>query len=76
MSRADVDRLVGHLQRDPELSQQLRGLWADPEAALLWTLRQGYDVTLPELEQLAGTDRELDDDELEQVAGGDGWPKP
>ncbi|HEX9671761.1 MAG TPA: Nif11-like leader peptide family RiPP precursor [Thermoanaerobaculia bacterium] len=74
MSRADVDRLVGDLHRDPSLAEELRLLWNDPEGALQWTRRRGYDVTSPELEALAGSDRELGDDELERVAGGDAWP--
>ena len=74
MSRAEVDRLVGDLHREPERALELRELWRDLDAALGWTRRRGYDVTRPELQDLAGSDRELDDDELEQVAGGDGWP--
>ncbi len=74
MSRADVDRLVGDLHRDPKLALELRSFWNDLDEALQWTREKGYDVTRPELEALAGTDRELDDDALEQVAGGDNWP--
>jgi predicted ribosomally synthesized peptide with nif11-like leader len=74
MSKADVDRLVGDLHKNPALAGELRRLWRDPEAALRWTSGRGYDVTHPELEELAGSDRELGDDELEQVAGGDAWP--
>lgn len=74
MSRSEVDRLVGDLHRDPALALELRALWRDVDGALEWTCRRGYELTRPELQDLAGSDRELDDDELEQVAGGDGWP--
>lgn len=77
MSRADVNRLLGDLQKTPDLLEELRGVAKDPEAAARWAGVKGYDLTAEEVEELVASDRELTDDELEDAAGGeDAWPPP
>ena len=74
MSSADSDRLVRALQQNPDLLDEFRACEGDPDRLLHWTQEKGYDLTREELVELADRDRALDDDELEQVAGGDdGW---
>lgn len=74
MSRADCERLQADLLSRPELVEELRGLLPDLGRSLAWLSERGYHVTREELRELADSDRELSDDELEQAAGGDGWP--
>ena len=74
MSSADFHDLVKALQQHPDLVDELRALQGDPDRMLQWAQAKGYHVTRAELVELAGSDRALADDELEQVAGGDdGW---
>lgn len=70
MSRPDLERLVADLRQNPDLLKQLAASGQSVE----WVRERGYDVTQEELSQLAESNRELSDDELEQAAGGDdGW---
>lgn len=75
MSRADLNRLLGDLQKTPGMLEEIRG--ADPEAAVRWAGARGYDLTSEEAEELVASDRELTEDELEEAAGGEeAWPPP
>jgi predicted ribosomally synthesized peptide with nif11-like leader len=74
MSRNDVKRLMRDLQRDPEILEELRQIGPNFEAVLKWTRAKDYDLTEAEIRDLLEPDRELSDDELEDAAGGDGWP--
>lgn len=77
MSRTDLNRLLGDLQKTPDLLEELRGVAKDPEAAARWAGAKEYDLTTEEIEELVASDRELTDDELEDAAGGeDAWPPP
>jgi predicted ribosomally synthesized peptide with nif11-like leader len=74
MSRIDVKRLMRDIQRDPDLLEELRTIGPNFEGVREWTGTKGYDVTAAEIQDLLDSDRELSDDELEDAAGGDGWP--
>ncbi|HEX6861725.1 MAG TPA: Nif11-like leader peptide family RiPP precursor [Thermoanaerobaculia bacterium] len=77
MSRADLNRLLGDLQKSPDLLEEWKGMAQDPEAAARWAGARGYDLTTGEVEDLVASDRELTDDELEDAAGGEeAWPPP
>lgn len=77
MSTADLNRLLGDLQKSPDLLEEVRGVAKDPEAVVQWAGTKGYDLTTEEVEELVASDRELNDDELEEAAGGeDAWPPP
>lgn len=74
MSRGDVARLLRDVQRDPELLEELRRIGPSFKGIREWTREKGYDLTDLEIRDLLDSDRELSDDELEDAAGGDGWP--
>jgi predicted ribosomally synthesized peptide with nif11-like leader len=77
MSRADLNRLLGDLQKSPDLLEECKGVAQNPEAAVRWADARGYDLTAEEIEELVASERELTDDELEDAAGGeDAWPPP
>ena len=77
MSRADLNRLLGDLQKSSDLLEEAKSVGKDPEAAVRWAGARGYDLTTDEAEELVLSDRELTDDELEDAAGGeDAWPPP
>jgi predicted ribosomally synthesized peptide with nif11-like leader len=70
MSKPDLARLIADLQHNPELAKQV----GTSGPSVQWARERGYDVTQEELSELAESNRELSDDELEQAAGGDdGW---
>ncbi|MDP9121771.1 MAG: Nif11-like leader peptide family natural product precursor [Acidobacteriota bacterium] len=70
MSRAELDRLVGSLQRDPDLLAEFRRLEGDPRAVVDWANGKGYAFTRAEVETFAAASGEISDDDLDQVAGG------
>ena len=70
MSRQDVQRFSEALRRDPSLEAEFRDLGQDPQAWQKHALARGYRLTLDEISGLSGSYRELDEDEIEQVAGG------
>jgi predicted ribosomally synthesized peptide with nif11-like leader len=75
MSKAELNRLLEDVRKDPRLLDELRALLRDPEAALLWAAGRGYHLTQEDVAELCDSDRELSDDDLEQAAGGDdNWP--
>ena len=70
MSRPDLERLVADLRQNPDLLKQM----VASGQSVQWVRERGYDVTQEDLAELAESNRELSDDELEQAAGGDdGW---
>lgn len=71
MSRPEMDRLLADLQTHPHLLTELRSLAADPDRVAFWAQDKGYDLTPQEVKELAASDQELSDDDLEQVAGGE-----
>lgn len=74
MSEPDLKSFLKDLQKDPAGLEALRNLLVDPEAVVRWAEARGYRLTREQAEQLAETDQELPDEDLEQVAGGDdGW---
>jgi predicted ribosomally synthesized peptide with nif11-like leader len=76
MSRAELNRLLEDVRKDPHLLEELRALLSDPEEALRWACAKGYSLLLTDIAELRDSDRELSDDDLEQAAGGDNWPPP
>ena len=76
MRSSELNRLLEDLQKDPELLQESRRQLHNPEMALRWAVDRGYRLTLGDMVELSESDRELSDDDLEQAAGGDGWPPP
>jgi predicted ribosomally synthesized peptide with nif11-like leader len=77
MSSTELNRFLEDLRNDPRLLEESRTLLRDSEAALLWTRERGYNLSLAEIQELLGCDRELSDEDLDQAAGGDDtWPTP
>lgn len=76
MSRAELNRFLEDVRKNPCLLEELRALLRDRDAALRWASDRGYHLTLENIAELLDSDRELSDDDLEQAAGGDTWPLP
>lgn len=76
MRSSELNRLLEDLRHDAALLQESRGILRDPDGALRWAVDRGYRLTLEDLVELCDSDGELSDDDLEQAAGGDGWPPP
>jgi predicted ribosomally synthesized peptide with nif11-like leader len=71
MSRMELQRFLGEVRKHPSLLEELKSLGHDAEAALRWLEARGFGVTRQEIAELLAADRELSDDDLEDVAGGD-----
>lgn len=71
MRSSELNRLLADLRKDPDLLHESRGLLRNPDAALRWAVDQGYRLTVGDMAELCGSDRELSDDDLDQAAGGD-----
>lgn len=76
MRSSELNRLLEDLRKDPALLQESRQRLRDPDGALQWAVDRGYRLTMGDMAELCGSDRELSDDDLEQAAGGEGWPPP
>ena len=74
MSRAEQNRFLEDVRKDPRLVEEVRGLLRDPAAALRWAEDKGYHLTLEDVAELLDSDRELSDEDLDEAAGGDAWP--
>jgi predicted ribosomally synthesized peptide with nif11-like leader len=71
MSRADLERFLGDVRKQPDLLDEIKRAAHNAGAALHWAGERGYAMTPEEIAEVAGADQELSDDDLEQVAGGD-----
>jgi predicted ribosomally synthesized peptide with nif11-like leader len=76
MRSSELNRLLEDLRKDPALLDESRQLLRNPDGALQWAVDRGYRLTVGDIAELHDSDRELSDDDLEQAAGGDGWPPP
>jgi predicted ribosomally synthesized peptide with nif11-like leader len=76
MRSSELNRLLEALRQDAALLRESRGLLRDPDGALRWAVDHGFRLTVEDLAELCDSDRELSDDDLEQAAGGEGWPPP
>lgn len=76
MRSSELNRLLEDLRKDPALLVESRQQLHNPDAALRWAVDRGYRLTVGDMVELCDSDRELSDDDLEQAAGGDGWPPP
>ena len=74
MSQTDYARLLTDLQTSSDIREEVEALAGSAQAVLRWALGRGYELTLQEAECLLESRRELSDDELDKVAGGeDAW---
>ncbi len=74
MSRSELDRFLQDLREQPELRRQFQTLLTDTGRSLRWAEEKGYHLTFEQVDELANSERDLSDEELEEVAGGDdGW---
>ncbi|MEM6454303.1 MAG: hypothetical protein AAF772_04340 [Acidobacteriota bacterium] len=73
MSAHDLQRLMQDLQDDPLLLQETESL-DNATSWQAWASSRGYVLTLDEASTVADTYGAIDDDDLEQVAGG--WTEP
>jgi hypothetical protein len=71
MSHTELDRLETDLSRDSDLRREMARLQGEPIQVAEWARSRGYLLTPGQLRQLLGSQGELSDDDLEQVAGGD-----
>jgi len=81
MSNVELQRFVTHLREHPGLLEELKSLGHDAEAVLRWTKERSFLLTREQIAEFLARERELADDDLEQVAGGDaawtgGTPPP
>lgn len=76
MRSSELNRLLEDLRNDPDLLLESRRQLHNPDAALRWAVDRGYRLTVGDMAELSDSDRELSDDDLEQAAGGGGWPPP
>ena len=68
---SELDRLLGDLQKDPALFEEFRGLGNDVEIWAQWAHAKGYPFTADEARELSASySGEIDEDDLEKVAGG------
>jgi hypothetical protein len=68
---SELDRLLGDLQKNPALFEELQGLDNDVETWARWANAKGYHFTPDEARNLAASyNGEIDEDDLEKVAGG------
>ena len=64
----DVHRLMAAAEKDPALAAELAQL--DPDTVIRWADAHGYRLTPEEARDLGASHQELEDEDLEQVAGG------
>ncbi|HEY2737688.1 MAG TPA: Nif11-like leader peptide family RiPP precursor [Thermoanaerobaculia bacterium] len=81
MNNKELQRFVMHLREHPGLLEELKNLGHDAEAVLHWTKERSFILTREQVAEFLTRERELADDDLEQVAGGDtawtgGTPPP
>jgi predicted ribosomally synthesized peptide with nif11-like leader len=72
--RDELKRFLESVRNDPPRLEEFRALINDPDAAIRWVESQGFQLTPEDIAELLDSDRELSDDDLDQAAGGDGWP--
>jgi len=72
--RDELKRFLEGVRNDPRRLAELRALIDAPDAAIRWVGGQGFHLTPEDVAELLDSDRELSDDDLDQAAGGDGWP--
>jgi predicted ribosomally synthesized peptide with nif11-like leader len=74
MSRNDVASFVESVANDPDLQSEWNEISSDAPRLVALAARQGFEVTEDELKEFLvearSGDSELDDGELESVAGG------
>ena len=74
MSGRYLARLLEHLQRAPGGRAELEALGPGVESLMGWAESKGFGLTREEAGRLLESLRELSDDELDKVAGGeDAW---
>lgn len=74
MSRVELDRLLGDAMNSGHLLDEIRSRLHDVEEALRWAVEHGYALSPEDICELRDSDQELDDEELDKVAGGeDAW---
>ena len=72
MSEEQLSALIAKLKKDAGFREKLRGV-ADLDAAIVLAREAGFEVSKPDwLQHQAKQTHELNDDELEGVAGGAG----
>jgi predicted ribosomally synthesized peptide with nif11-like leader len=71
MSRLELERFTADFERDRALAEEFTRLGDDAAAWLRLAADRGYRLTAEEAQGLSSSHRELSDDELENVAGGD-----
>jgi hypothetical protein len=71
MSVSELERLEADLSRDLDLRREMARLGGEPIPVAEWARSRGYQLTPGQLRKLLGSQGELSDDDLEQVAGGD-----
>lgn len=70
MSRPRLERFTAAFESDPALAERFTALGDDAEGWVRLAREKGYELTLEEARGLCSGRRELDDDELDEVAGG------
>jgi predicted ribosomally synthesized peptide with nif11-like leader len=71
MSRVELDRLLDDARKSGHLLEELRSRLHDVDEALRWAHEHGYALRPEDVCELRDSGQELDDDELDKVAGGD-----
>lgn len=77
MNQAEVSRFIDYLRAAPSLVAEVKALLDDPDAAIRWAGERGFHFTEEDIRELREDSRDLSDDDLDQVAGGDdAWVPP
>lgn len=71
MSQTDYARLVTDLQMSSGAREEVVALAGSAQTVVGWAGARGYELTVEEAERLVESLRELSDDELDKVAGGE-----
>lgn len=71
MSPTDYQRLIIDLQGHPGIRKEVATLSGTAQDLIGWSRAKGYELSLEEAERLLESLRELSDEELDKVAGGE-----
>lgn len=71
MKGKELRRLLDHLQRDSAARAELDSLEEKESRFIEWARAKGYSLSETDVRELLESRRDLSDDDLDQVAGGD-----
>lgn len=83
MSLTEIERFRADLGANQDLMAEAQSVSGSPEAIAAFMVAKGYEVSVEDVAKALGSgkdgsggDRELSDDELDLVSGGEEWWPP